>query len=298
MNVGVIGLDSSHAIQFSRRINALNENAKTRCHVTHCWDAGPEPVAVRPDVKASQPTLQSLGIRLVGSLRDLLDQVHAVMVLNVDGRRHHELAMAAIDRGLPVFVDKPLTCLSSDAIALLECSQSRNARIYSASALRFSTPVPAVRLDAIGELLTLDAFGPVEERPEMPGLWYYGCHSFELVDSLWVGRARTSRVRAEATYDRYMIEMEYADGKSATIRLDRSGTGPFGASIRGDLGAVDITADLSVSYDALVLSIVRFFEGEPPTIPLRAIVENICTIEACHASLAQSGTWVAINRNT
>ena len=40
MRIGAIGVDSSHLPEFTRRIKALNEEAKTTCKVTHVFDPG------------------------------------------------------------------------------------------------------------------------------------------------------------------------------------------------------------------------------------------------------------------
>lgn len=292
LRIGAIGLDSSHAVQFSRRINGLHAQRITPCRVTCCWDSQHAQPHLPPQAASDAISFDPMEISHWSSLPDLLATVDGVMVLTVDGNRHFDLAALAFERGIPVFIDKPLTCSSLQAERLLEIARTRNARCYSASALRFVDPPHSEALRALGSLTSIEVSAPFQEHPQMPGLWYYACHAFELLDSLWPHVGRVRRVHATRPASGHRILLEYEDGRTAVIGLDRDGTAPFRARLRGTRSAFEFVADLTHTYDRLVASICRFFEGHQPVIPLKNVTETIRSMECCHRSLAQSGEWV------
>ena len=287
IRVGAIGLDSSHTFEFSRRIQKMHAEAATPCHVTCCWD-------IPVDKDAAAP-LRELGIRFTSTLEELLSSVDAVMVLTVDGHRHFDLAINGLTRGLPTFIDKPLTCSAAQAAALLEFTRAHNARCYSASALRFIDRVPDFSIDSLGRLISVQASGPYQEIEQMRGLWYYACHTFELVDSIWPRAGGVRRIRARVTDAGHHIDLEYRDGRSAVIGLDRAGTAPFTAILRGESSSIAFEASLLSSYDRLVASICRFFEGEDHAFPLENTAEIVSLIECSHKSLSRQGDWIALH---
>lgn len=296
LRVGAIGVDSSHTLQFSRRMYALHAQRETTCLVTCCWDPRtPSPFrSFDANADSTEASLRALGVQFSSSLEDLLESVDAVMVLTVDGHGHFELAMQALARGLPTFIDKPLTCSATQAASLLRFTQTHGERCYSASALRFIDKLPSDTNNALGRLVSIEASGPFQELAPMPGLWYYACHTFELVDSLWPRARGVSRIRARLEESGHRIELEYHDGRAAVIGLDRAGTAPFTAILRGEHSSFQFQAALASSYDRLVASMCRFFAGSTPEFPLENIAETISAIECAHRSLAQDGAWISL----
>ncbi len=295
MQIGVIGLDSSHTLEFCRRFHDLHAHGKSPCRVSCCWDAKTPKGLDDIGLQAATEALRPFGVRPATTLDGLLSSVEAVMVLTVDGHRHFDLAIQALGRGLPTFIDKPLTCSAAEAKSLRTYSQAHQARCFSASSLRFISGIPEKLTNTLGRLTAVEATGPAQETAHMPGLWYYGCHTFELVDALWSHPGGLHRVLAHANPDRYHIEFAYRDGRTAVIGLDRSGSAPFRVKLVGERQAVQFTPDLTQSYDRIVASIARFFEGGSPPVPLENAVEIMCAIDSCHRSIAMGGTWTNLD---
>jgi predicted dehydrogenase len=308
MRLGIIGIDSSHTPVFTKAIAALNKEGKTPCKVTHFWDpgthewqhpAGPEQSA--KDVAQWRSDTLAAGVTQVSSLDDLLKNVDGVLVLNINGHRHLELAIGPIARGMPTYIDKPLTCSLDQAKALLAMTRQYNARCYSASSLRFITEIPKLDKEKLGEIVAIDAFGNGEVLDMMPDLWHYGCHSIEMVDAIfkWSGQGagvkRVSSIKTgDATSGYHLLDMEYRDGRIARIRLDRNGSWAFGATIHGKKGVQQFVVDFAPVYGQLVAGMVKFFEGMEAPVDLRDIVENVAVMEAGNRSIAHGGDWVEI----
>jgi predicted dehydrogenase len=292
LRIGAVGVDSSHLPEFTKRINALHSAGGTRCEVTAFFDPGGHDMP-EGDVKKWREATLGMGVSEAASMEALLGQVDGVMVLAVSGHKHLALAKPSLARGLPTYVDKPLTCALAEAVQLLAAARAGKARCYSASSLRFAGEVEAVRGRAdLGKLAAIDAFGPGELHPLMPGLLFYGVHTIEMVDAIWgPGVKRVSAVHSD---DRDLLDLEYHDGRYARLRMERKGCYDFGATVHGEKGLASFKVDFADVYNRLVKGMTRFFEGGPAPAELRDIVENVAVMEAGNASMARDGAWVDV----
>ncbi len=291
MRLGVIGCDSSHLPEFSKRVNQLHQKRRTPVKVTGFWTDGRHDL---PEESVEKWKLQTkaYGVAQVDSLDQLLDQCDGVMVLSVNGQRHLEHALPALQRGLPTYIDKPLTCDLAQAKKLLAASQRYGARCYSASSLRFALEVEQLERAGLGRLLTVEAVGPGELNPAMPGLFYYGVHTVEMVDALW--GPGVNRVRCVRTAERDLVDLQYHDGRVAHLRMERAGSYTFAATVHGEKGLAQFKVDFGPVYDRLIAGLVRFFEGGPEPVTLERIVENVAVMAAGNRSMEQNGTWVSL----
>lgn len=293
MKIGAIGADSSHLPEFTRRINEMNDAGDTPCRVTHFWTDGKHDWPNPDDIQSWRDTAIKLGASPADALDAMLDEVDAVMVLAVAGNRHLELARPSLKRGMTTYVDKPLTCDLAEARTILELSSKHNARCYSASSLRFATELDAIPRDELGDIVAIDAYGPGELNDGAPGLLHYGVHTIEMIDAIWGPGA--SRVSAIATDDRHLVDIEYADGRYARLRLERKGAYDFGATISGTKATHTFKVDFGPVYTRLVKGMTTFFEGGPAPAKLEDIVENVAVMLAGNQSIDADGDWVALD---
>jgi predicted dehydrogenase len=291
--LGAIGIDSSHLPEFTKRIKALNEAGQTCCRVTRLWTDGLHDLPAERAQKW-QSMAEEMGVRPASSLDELLDDVDGVMVLAVNGHRHLELSLPALERGLPAYIDKPLTCDLAQARRILDVSRRRSARCYSASSLRFAAEVAGLPRAELGRLAAIDAFGAGEQNPAMTGLFYYGVHTIEMVDAIWGSGVK--RVSAITLPDRDLVDVDYHDGRYARLRMERRGCYDFGATVHGEKEVHQFTVDFADVYNRLVQGMTHFFEGGPAPVPLRDLVENVAVMEAGNASMERDGAWVEVEQ--
>jgi predicted dehydrogenase len=291
IQLGALGVDSSHLSEFARRIHARFQAGQTRCRVTQMYGGGPHQMPAG-DVEKWCRQAEAVGVVAAGRLESLLDGVDGVLVLAVGGACHLALAEPALRRGLSTFVDKPLACSLAEARKLQAVAVEHGARCFSASSLRFAGEVHALNRTALGRLVALDAYGPGEQLAANPGLFHYGVHTVELVDAIW--GPGVARVRAWATPPRDGVELEYTDGRYARLRLEREGAYAFGATVHGAKATASLQVDFSGIYDRFVEQLTGFFEGAAAPVTLERLVENIATIEAAHRSWQSGGSWVEV----
>ena len=110
-----------------------------------------EPAAIDPDAP-----LFGSGLGL-DSVDALAEQVDGLLLLSDDGGMHLDRVKRVVDKGLPVFCDKPLEGSTATARELVDLCREHNCPLFSGSSLRFSVELQALETDAgAGPVLSED----------------------------------------------------------------------------------------------------------------------------------------------
>jgi predicted dehydrogenase len=292
LRVGMIGLDTSHAIAFTKELN----KRPTREPLGHCRVVAAYPYG-SADIESSASRIpnyteqmRELGIEIVDSIPDLLEQVDAVLLETNDGRLHLEQALQVFEAGKPVFIDKPLGAKLADVVAIFQAAEHYGVPMFSSSSLRYSEGAQAIRQGSLGRVLGCNAYSPCAIEPTHVDLFWYGIHGVEtLYTCMGVGCETVSHT---STDDFEFAVGRWADGRVGTfrgIRAGKSGYGglAFGEKAIGEIGSYG-------GYRPLVIEIARFFNtGEVPIEPAETI-ELYAFMQAAAASKAAGGKPVAI----
>jgi len=143
---------------------------------------------------------------------------------------HVEMTAEAVSAGLPVFVEKPLTCDMREAERLFDLVAEKGGYVLVDHVHLFSPAYRALRarLPAIGSITRLrvdaGAWGPF--RTDTPVLWDWGPHGAAFcVDLLGprphaLGAERIERRSVDGAWgETLVLHAEYANGAAADIRL-------------------------------------------------------------------------------
>ena len=182
IRIGMVGLDTSHVIAFTR---VLNDEADKN-HV-----AGARMIAAvkdsSPDVESSYTRVEKYtaeltgkwGVKLYPTVTELCRHVDAVMIENVDGRPHLKHAIDVIKAGKPLFIDKPLAGTLADCLKIYRLGKRHKVPVFSSSSLRFAKATLAARAGKHGKVLRCETFSPAHLEPHHPDLFWYGIHGVE-----------------------------------------------------------------------------------------------------------------------
>lgn len=133
------------------RVAVLGLGSAGTRHARHLADLGAEPVAWDPDEARTAPE----EVARAGSLDAALDGADAVVVASPNSN-HAEQALAALERGIPVLVEKPLATNGTDADRVAAVAAKRGVTCGVAMNLRFLPGLVALeRLVRSGELGTV-----------------------------------------------------------------------------------------------------------------------------------------------
>lgn len=226
VDVGVLGLDTSHATSFA---DALADTDGAT--VAAVWDRGD----VREDAYV-RSFCEEYGARRYADPVEMVEAVDAAMVLTVDWETHVPLAEPFLDAGVPTLVDKPLAG-SLDALDRLEAAAG-DTPLFGGSAVPFHLPM--ANLPRGGTDRTLYAAGYND-------FFYYRVH---LIDTVrFLADARWEAVEPTAGPGT-TIRVPFESGMHAVARYD----GGREDGIFGVLDVTDRTRTVEVQSDEATLA--------------------------------------------
>ena len=137
VRIGIIGLDTSHAVEFTMR---LNDPASTN-YVPGARVIAALP-ASSPDLPASVERIDDYtatmrdkyGVRIVKDIAELTAAVDAIMILSLDGRVHLSQMKSVLEAKKPVFLDKPVAASLKDTVAVYQQAEAADVPLFSSSA--------------------------------------------------------------------------------------------------------------------------------------------------------------------
>lgn len=289
LRAGIIGLDTSHTVAFTKLLNdpkAPPEVAGVR--VVAAFAGGSQDIpSSRDRVPEYTKTLtETYGVELVDSIEALLEKVDVVLLESVDGRPHLKQAEPVFKARKPVFIDKPVAGSLADAIAIYDMAKETGTPVFSSSALRFAPGIAAMREGKLGAVAGCDAYSPCELEEHHPDLFWYGVHGVETLFTIMGTGCET--VSRTSTPGSDVAVGVWKGGRIGTFRGIRDGAPhDFGATVFGAKGIGQSGG--YVGYQPLVVEIVKFFKtGETPVSPEETL-EIFAFMEAADESKRQDG---------
>lgn len=218
--LGIIGLDTSHCVAFTKEINSIDESPKL---------GGYKVIAAYPkgslDIESSVSRIpgyieevKKMGVEIVDNIPSLLKKVDVVLLETNDGRRHLEQAIPVLKAGKPMFIDKPIAASLSDAMVIVQASKYFKVPFFSSSSLRFMPSAQEVVNGKIGKVLGADVFSPFILEKTHPDYFWYGIHEVELLYTIMGPGCKTlTRFHTDNTE---VVVGAWSDGRIGTLRCN------------------------------------------------------------------------------
>jgi predicted dehydrogenase len=291
--VGMIGLDTSHCIAFTKLLNASDVAPDlARHHVVTAYPWGSRNIeSSKSRIPEYTEEIEKLGVKIVDSIAELLEQVDVILLETNDGNLHLEQALQVFKSGKPLFIDKPIAASYSDAKAIFKAAKKYNVPVFSSSSLRYTKNAQEIRRDnSIGKVLGADAYSPAKLEETHPDLFWYGIHGVELLYTVMgTGCKSVSRTH---TKDSDVVVGVWHDGRIGTFRGARSGKIGFGGTAFGEKGNAQMGP--YDGYRPLLVQIVSFFRtGIAPVNPQETL-EIYAFMEAADESKRNGGKSILI----
>ncbi len=242
--LGIIGSDSSHAVQFSKLANleeGVNGLRVEDVQVTHIYGTDPE----RTQEVATEGKIPNI----VANAEEMLGQVDGVLCVWRHGGKHLPDTLPFLEAGIPAFVDKPLACSVDDAKQLVDAAEKAGVGFTSFSTLRFAGPtveyVETLKKTA-GTLTAGVSTGPADLESEYGGIFFYGIHAVELMNAVWGYGCRS--VAAVAHDKNVMATCKLADGAIVVLNMLGAAKYVFHLVAFGKDGWKDYVVDSATCY--------------------------------------------------
>lgn len=282
VRLGIVGAESSHSYILAQICNA---GRQVPMRVTHLWGET-EALARASAAKGGIP-------HIVRNWRKMAGEVDGIMIDHRHGKHHAPVARYFLEQGIPVFVDKPITCDLGEAKELFRLAERHGAPLATFSvkplAERFRRYVR--RLHQAGLVRAFHSSGPAELDSPYGGIFFYGIHQVECVlevlgarvQSAFLQRIEKSEGLATMTFDNAFATLNFLPRKA------------FHWTAVGDRAVLALADDgdpqIFVRGARLIYDLVR--EGKAPFSRERMLAP-IAVLEAMQTSLG-SGKPVRVD---
>lgn len=297
LDIGLIGLDTSHVIAFTELLN----DPKHPHHVP-----GGRIVAGFPggseDFESSWSRVEGyttdlrdrFGVKIMDSPEAVAEAVDLVFIESCDGRVHLEQFKQIVEFGKPTFIDKPLTVDAEEADEILRLAKKAGVPVMSASSLRYYDNLLAA-LDEFGAddpIVGCDTFGPMAINLPQPGLFWYGIHTVDILVSVFGPGCR--HVRDDSNDDFDVVTAVWEDGRMGTVRGSRTGNVQFGVTLHGKSSSryVDLSAVERPGYATMLEKILQSLPNGKSDVPDAEMLDVVRLIAAANESRDNSGRAV------
>lgn len=207
---GLIGVDSSHALQFTRLLGDGRTGRVSGGMVTSAW-RGPASADFPPSRDRNEPNAQALadsGVNLLESPEAVADASDALLLVSSDARTRLEQFSRVASFGKPVYVDTRFAADPDDARRMLRRADEAGCLVLSGSPKRFT---PEFRVVSATYIDSIELRGPLVVQPGHPGLAWYGVHLVDLAVAIFGSGCALIEPHGNG------VRLIWPDGRSATL---------------------------------------------------------------------------------
>jgi predicted dehydrogenase len=301
MRLGIIGLSegNGHPFSFSAIVNGYDHFAFGQSgwpgildylerqppesfgfpdvKVTHAWTQDPDTTAkLCAACRIAHPA---------ATVEDMVGHIDALIVARDDWPTHLAFARPFLDRGVPVFIDKPL---SLDERELDYFAPHLHAgRLMSTAGLRYARELDPLRSD-------LNLLGPIRHvaLTVLLNVERYGIHMLDALHGLGLPPVRRV-TRLAAAHESFTLTL--ADGTPVALNCLGAVGKTFHVSVFGEKGHAHF--DLHDNFTAFRRTLAAFVDmlsTRKPPVPPQQVVSTMQLIRAAQ-QLAPGESWDARN---
>jgi predicted dehydrogenase len=286
LRVALIGLDTSHSIEFARRMQAPDcpENQRVAAMRATACLRFQTPFQNADGLNTRQAQLESWGVRVTENFDEAIEGCDALLLEINDPQFHLEYFARCAALNKPIFLDKPLADSLENGRAIMEIARQQDTKFFSASSLRF-VPQLSAACEALPAPKFASLFGPLGDAPSGSAIVWYGVHTFEMLQRAMGRGAQSVFVKRDESGITAIVQ--YPNGRRGVVEL-ANGAYVYGGSLRDDSRAVSFVADMSRAYSDVLVLIEKFFRtGEAP-VETEDTLEIMALLDAAERA-AQSG---------
>ena len=223
LRIGLIGSQSMHAWAFAQACNEPLQDGNyrfpnARVAAVYGVDDTPEHL---------QTTLEKGHIpRAVSSLEELIAYCNAFMILQRKGDEHMAFAEKLIEKGYPVFIDKPVCCSQADIQKLAQLAERCDAVICGGSGFKYNKQILALKekigSGALGQITDGCITYSADIDSPYGGIFFYLPHAVEVMLELFSFDWRSLQVQVQ-DHDHFQVHVTYPN-RQICLNLNNSKT--------------------------------------------------------------------------
>jgi hypothetical protein len=288
IKVALIGLDTSHTIEFARRIQAPDCPADQKVGglcVTACLRFS-TPFQNEDGLNTRQKQLEAWGIRVTTDFDDAVKGCDAIMLEINDASYHLGYFKKCAVLGKPIFLDKPLADNIENGLEIVRLAKENKVNVISASSLRFDANL----IKTCAEVLKptqANIYGPLGIAPAGSSIVWYGVHAFEMLERAMGRGAACVTVRADGAG--VVAIVDYPDKRRGVVELTK-GVWLYGGTLRNSEVAVSYSVESGSLYARIMREVEKFFRTGEASFNIDDTVEVMAMLDAAERSLKSGRT--------
>jgi predicted dehydrogenase len=277
--IAILGCENSHANNFLRLIA---EGHYPEIEVIGIYSCEPEAV---------QKLHDQFGTPILNNYADAVGLVDGIMITARHGDNHYKYAKPYMDAGIPMFIDKPITCTEEEAVAFMQEAKARGIRLCGGSTCAALAETRAlaedVRTEALGVLRGGAVVSPYQPNSPYGGFTFYAQHLIEIMTTIF-GEG-VERVLVDGRADAMTFTARYADYSVQATYLEKISY--YSASVYGGKGVRnEILRFTPDSFRHEMDDMLSLLRGEPMKKSYESFIYPVFVMNALMRG-AQSGVW-------
>lgn len=231
------------------------------------------------------------GVPVMENYDSLVGLVDGIMVTARHGDNHYKYAKPYMNAGIPMFIDKPITCAEEESVVFMRDAQRLGVRMCGGSTCAHLAETlalaEAVRKNSYGELRGGSVVCPYYPDSPYGGFHFYAPHLVEVMMAIF-GES-ILRVRAEETsgtltltamYDGFCVQGTYVNG-----------VGYYNVSVYGAKSAQTETLTFGTkSFCHEMDDMLHLLKGGEMKKSYRQLILPVFIVNAIKRA-AETGTW-------
>ncbi|MBR2973166.1 MAG: Gfo/Idh/MocA family oxidoreductase [Clostridia bacterium] len=228
IKLAILGIENSHSYLFSSVVSP-KEGPKMFDDLEVIGVYGDQSIPAYQESKEELLTRSTVSV-FADDKDAFLDEADAVMVTACDGANHLKYAENYIKKGIPVWIDKPITRSVEDAVKMVELADKYGAVLSGGSSLEFN-PIVERFAKRYKECVENDIviFGgnitaPVNFDNTYGGFWFYTQHLVGMMTTVFGVDVKSVRamkhpggVYALYQYEKFAVTAFYGAGYSVSL---------------------------------------------------------------------------------
>ena len=275
----ILGCENSHANNFLRLIA---EGKYPEIEVIGIYSNEPEAVRKLHD---------TYGTPIMADFADAVGQVDGVMITARHGDNHYKYAKPYMAAGIPMFIDKPITCTEEEAVTFMREAKSRGIRLCGGSTCAALAETRALaedaRTEAQGAVRGGSVVSPYQPNSPYGGFTFYAQHLIEIMTTVFGEGIEC--VRVDERENAMTFTARYADYSVQATYLEKIGyysVSLYGAkAVRNEI--LHFTPD---SFRHEMDDMLDLLRGEPMKKSYESFIHPVFVMNALMRA-KQSGVW-------
>ena len=296
--IGMIGLDTSHVIAFTKAINQSGRPEFDGFKITAAYptDGSADLPSSIDRIEGFTNQVRDMGVKIVGSIDELLKEVDVVLLESVDGRRHLKEAIPVLKAGKRLFIDKPVSNDLPGAIAIYDAAKKYNTPVLSSSSTRFAPASVEIAKgkESIGKVMGATTYGPAEVAIGHIDMANYGIHGIESLFTL-MGPGCKEVTRVSTPTGEVLTGRWDDDRLGVFYATPKGGKAVFGGTVHGSKG-VEANIKILDGYDPMLVEVVKFFKTGNLPVSNEETLEIFAFMEAADRSKEKGGVTVSLDQ--